>query len=221
MLTGSELETRLKHIIETYPPTFLRSEVLKSNPPELKANSADDPHFKKYRLLSTVYRLCAFLGWLELYRRDVTFLDTGQQSANRELQKGIDSFRNALAEGRLNRAENWSEWRDALIFREEQRAIGELMIAATTAPTIIGYGTFCTLFDRSTSDQNLWPLRTAGAFFLDLQPALDFRPQRLRMMAGHLRQIVNVLRPPTSAADSVEYLTDINVGPQQSGERHD
>jgi hypothetical protein len=197
LLAGDELHRRLSQICKQYPPTYLRSEVLDANAAQLVTNSIDDPHYKKYRLLSTVYWLCAFLGWLEIYRQDVTFLDTGQNSENERFETALARFRETLADGQLNT--DCINGRDGLIFREEQRAIGEAMITTVgNSRVIVGYGTFCTLFTRATAEEGLWPLRTASNFFLDLEPANDFRRKRLEMMKGHLGTIIDVLRPESS-----------------------
>src|SRR6266581_891878 len=78
LLAAQELRSRVAEICEQYPAAYLRSSVLDQHPKQLEANLASDPYFQRYRLVSTVFRLCAFLGWLELYRqglpRDVTAL---------------------------------------------------------------------------------------------------------------------------------------------------
>ena len=156
VLAAENLNLDLAHICEAYPPDYLRSEVLEGGPSDFKANSSDDPHYRRYRLISTVYRLCAFLGWLELYRQELTFLDTGRQSENRRFEEALAQLRSDLADGQLNKATDWQVLRDGLIFREEQRAIGEAMITSGTASrVVVGYGTFCTLFTRSASDESL------------------------------------------------------------------
>ncbi|HEY6770263.1 MAG TPA: hypothetical protein VI386_36435 [Candidatus Sulfotelmatobacter sp.] len=194
LLAGDELQRRLSQICKEYPPSYLRTEVLDADGTQLVTNSADDPHYKKYRLLSTVYRLCAFLGWLEIYRQDVTFLETGQSSENERFETALAGFRQTLADGQLN--SDYTNSRDGLVFRVEQRAIGEAMITTVgNSRVVVGYGTFCTLFGRATSEEGLWPFRIASNFFLDLEPAKDFRQRRLEMMKEHLATIIAVLRP--------------------------
>jgi hypothetical protein len=194
IFAGDELEKRVEFICEFYPTNFLRADVLDTHPAQLEANSADDPYFKKYRLVSSVYRLCAFLGWLELYRQDITFLDTGGQRANRRLEERLDRVGNDMAEGRLNTADDWPRWRDRLIFTEEQRAIGEGMIASTTsARFVMGYGAFSMLFDKAASDNSLWWLRVARNFLLDLDNVKDFRRERLNMLNEDLHATIALL----------------------------
>jgi len=75
------------------------------------------------------------------------------------LEKCIEEIRSDLADGQLNQAENWLDWKDQLIFREEQRAIGEAMIIENDQNRLVmGYGNFCILFEKS-SHEELWWLR--------------------------------------------------------------
>jgi hypothetical protein len=194
LLAGEELERRVYEICEAYPTNYLRTEVVDAHPPELQANSIDDPHFRKYRLVSTVYRFCAFLGWLELYRQDVTFLDAGSQRANRRLEEVLTRVRSDLADGQLNQAADWDTWRDRLLFREEQRAVGEGMITGTNSRVVIGYGVFCTLFEKAAADDGLWWLRVARNFLLDLETSKDFRRERLQRMQTDLVAMATLLK---------------------------
>jgi hypothetical protein len=205
VLAAKDLKRRLTQICDrdkSYPPDNFRPEALNLGLGDLEINSFTDPHFTRYRWLSTVYRLCAFFGWLELYRQDVTFLDTGQERQNHPLEgalkllKGDEGpltlLKGALADGDLNKEDD--SWRDRLIFREEQRAIGEAMIASGPKPrVVIGYGTFCNLFIRSLDDENLWPLRVARNFFVNLEEAKDFRQKRLKRMVQHLTEVIDTL----------------------------
>lgn len=68
-LSAIELCNRLTFVCDNYPPDFLDSGLLVTTPEGPALNSAADPHFKRYRLTSTVYRLCAFLGWVEIRSR--------------------------------------------------------------------------------------------------------------------------------------------------------
>lgn len=69
-LSAIELCTRFTRICHKDPPDFLQSSLLNTIPEGPTLNSAADPHYRRYTLISTVYRLCAFLGWVELYRQD-------------------------------------------------------------------------------------------------------------------------------------------------------
>src|SRR5215475_7557228 len=139
-LTALELCNRLTQICEDYPPNFLDSDLLNTSAERPTLNSAADLYFRRYRLISTVYRLCAFLSWIELYRQDMTYLDAGNNKNKRRVDQAIFAVRSDLADGQLNTAQDWADWHDALLFREEQRAIGESMITAVgNARNVIGY----------------------------------------------------------------------------------
>jgi hypothetical protein len=193
LLAAAELRARVDEICRQFPTTYLRSSVLAQNPPQLEANAADDPYFQRYRLVSTVFRLCALLGWLELYRQELTFLDTGQQDINQRLERALEEIRGDLADGQLNTASDWNTWRDRLIFREEQRAIGETMIVGEAPRSVMGYAAFYALFRNADSQDDLWWLRTARGFFMDQRSQKDFRKIRLQRMRDHLDETMDLL----------------------------
>lgn len=199
ILAAEQLGHRLSQIEETYPTNFLQAELIEEHPTGLLANSANDPWFRRYRLVSTAYRFCAFLGWLELYRQDVTFLDMGKERINRQFRSEQRKLEGDLADGQLNRASDWRDWHDLLIFREEQRAIGDGMIGRTeSVRSVIGYAAFCDLFDKASTDQSVWWLRVSRNFLLDLKAEKDFRRERLQGMTQHLQNMVELLRANSS-----------------------
>ncbi len=194
LLSAKELCTRLIEVLDQYPPNYLRKSVLDLNPPQPIMNNEDDPYFKRYKLVSTAYRLCSFLGWLELYRQEVVFLNSGNNKHSKQLENILDYFRSDLADGQLNMARNWSKWKDMLIFREEIRAIGESMLDFVgTTRTVMGYGKFCELFDSNdTNNKNRW-IPNILSVFLDLDVNLDFRKNRIIRMMNHLINLVELL----------------------------
>jgi hypothetical protein len=194
LLAAEELQSRAAEIALNYPANYLRSSVLAERPEELARNSATDPYYQRYRLVSTVFRLCAFLGWLELYRQELTFLDSGQERTNMALEQALEKIRGDLADGQLNDAEDFMRWSDRLIFREEQRAIGESMIIRDPNPVIMGYAKFHALFERASADDELWWLRLARNFLLDPEAERDFRRRRVELMRDHLGSAIAVMK---------------------------
>ncbi len=77
VLSARELANRFTEIYREFPTVFLDGRLWTTEDPFDLTNDTSNVHFRKYKLLSTVYRLCAFLGWMELYREDVTFLNAG------------------------------------------------------------------------------------------------------------------------------------------------
>ena len=195
-LSAIELSNRLTRICEDYPSSFLDSALLAKIPEGPSLNSQDDPHYQQYTLVSTVYRLCAFLGWVELYRQETTYLEKEEASNEKRVDHAIYAIRSDLADGQLNEKEDWTTWHDVLLFREEQRAIGESMIIMVgNARSVMGYGEFSHLFlDDKDSGKAKW-LRTAGSFLYDLKTEKDFRKIRMQRLIVHLVELVNILSP--------------------------
>jgi len=143
-----------------------------------------------------MYRLCAFLGWLELYRQEITFLDSGHDQTNLRLEKCLDSIRDDLSEGELNQAEDRIEWQEGLLFKEEQRAIGHAMICETKqGRTIMDYASFCTLIDATSGTVKSPWVESVQHFFCDRQPHAkdDFRKIRFSLLIKHLVKLVELL----------------------------
>jgi hypothetical protein len=187
-LSARELASRTWEIVKHYPTVYLTAEVLASRPERQIENNIDDPYFRRYKLLSTVYRFCAFLGWIELYRQEVTYLHSKSNNHSRELEEAVELIRGDLADGNLNDAANWDQWRDTLVFREELRAIGESMIEPRgTVRTVMGYGRFTELFDAADPSPTQRWARVLLNFLLDLEVTQpDFRQTRLQRLVVHL-----------------------------------
>jgi hypothetical protein len=156
------------------------------------ANDISDPHYRHYKIISTLYRMCAFFGWLELYRREITFLDSGKAKARKRLERCLDAIREDLADGQINTADDWDQWMDRLIYREELRAIGERMLTADgDRCVVLGYGAF----QERTGDvkNNRW-LEVVVDLVCDLgQHPKDFRRERLRRFAIHIYGLLEEL----------------------------
>jgi hypothetical protein len=195
-LAALELANRLTRICDSYPPEYLDSQLLNIDAPKSAVNSADDPYYKRQMLVSSVYRLCSFLGWIELYRQDTAFLEPDEKLAISRVSTAIYALRADLADGQLIDKRDWEKWRDVLIFREEQRAIGESMITTSGANrTVIGFSEFWDLFlgDVPTSRRR-W-LNVGSVFLLDPQPEKDFRLERMKRMVVHLVDLVECAAP--------------------------
>jgi hypothetical protein len=193
-LAGIELSSRILEIHEDYPTVFLTKGILKLNPVFLTQNSTDDAHFRKHKLISSIYRLSAFLGWLELYRQEITFLSGSNSKTNKKLENCLLNIRSVFADGHLIEEPNWHEWKDSLIFREEQRAIGESMITLSiNTKTIVGFAKFKQLFqDCVDNGANDW-LIPAINFFIDLDVKKDFRKKRYFLLIGYFKELLETL----------------------------
>jgi hypothetical protein len=207
-LAGSELAGRLVEVCKTYPTNYLASRLLDQKVPGPRVNSADDLYFRRYKLVSSLYRLCAFLGWLELYRQDIVFLDSGRHRSNARFEQCLLLLREDIADGHLNRAEDWYEWSDYLIFREELRAAGEAMIVLEGGQrrVVMGYARFCEVYlDNADTCKKKW-LDVASQFLLDPpeNTAKNFRLVRFKRVLLHLVDLLTILEPKRVS----KYLTD-------------
>jgi hypothetical protein len=160
----------------------------------LKGNSSSDPYYVKYRIVSTLYRFCALFGWLEMYRQDITFLDSHSKKESFKSLDLIEKIRTTIADGRLNNQNDWKLWNDVLIFREELRSVGEGMIEmASGQKSITGYGRFQMLIDDFEKEKKpLW-LKPVINFFTEFQEEKDFRIKRIELLVKYLSELIKCL----------------------------
>jgi len=197
VLSAIELTRRLDELIRNYPTLIkvFTTDNFKLTPRVQTSNDATDPYFLKYKIVSTLYRFCSVLGWLELYRQEMTFLESHSTKRTIKLLQIIEKIRTPLADGQLIEGkDDWLEWRDILILREELRAIGEGMIENNKEKkSIMGYGKFQEMIDQySTDDKPVW-LRPTINFFLDYDVVKDFRQERLKLLHNGLLDLVEFL----------------------------
>ncbi|MGG6296911.1 hypothetical protein ACQ4M4_21155 [Leptolyngbya sp. AN02str] len=93
---------------------------------------------KQYAIYSTLFVVAEYLGWVEILRREVQFLDVGDVAANRTLNQLIHTITDLFLRSRMSQPFR--------LFRAEQRAIGEIMLVPSpgegTTWDCIGYATF-------------------------------------------------------------------------------
>jgi hypothetical protein len=106
---------------------------------------------REYAVENTVFLLAQFLGWTELVRQEIQFLDLGREDLTRELRRLQDSLYSQLQTDQLGPGFR--------LFAGEQRAVGELMIDRVgVVPRCIGFAAF--LQGRNPAvDRWLDPLR--------------------------------------------------------------
>jgi hypothetical protein len=217
LLSARELCARLIEVLDQYPTVYLKQSVLEAAPACQEDNTIADPYFQRYKLVSTVYRLCAFLAWIELYRREIVFLHSGKDKHARLLEKRVEAIRGDLADGQLNTAPDWETWRDTLMFREELRAIGECIFQTTpTGSTVMGYGLFADKFDgNGGKDRPRW-VRVVLNFLLDLHDTgKDFRKSRIERLVVHLVDLMEGLDEARIAEFFIENRRKLTVTLQE------
>jgi hypothetical protein len=196
-LSAGELARRLHQIAvakSSEEENIASLDLLKQKNDRPGTSAEVDDYYMKYRLTSNIYRLCSLLGWLELYRSEIVMLDSGSVELNRRLEDLIYKIRGDLANGHLNNNSDWSQWRDALIFHEVQRAIGHRMfVQANGRASLLDYGTFCEILEAGSSAARwMWP---AAIFFESLGGKKDFRLVRMQMLVVHLNDLMWLLEP--------------------------
>jgi hypothetical protein len=196
-----------------FPLSYAREDYIYGQPQRPKETSFQDDYYKKYRLVDITYRLCAVIGWMELYREDASFLNDGEISRRSHLEKIFASIRDDLA-NEFTQEKGGLPWMDAWILEDEQRAIGEKMLtkvgaAANSANqqyvSVKGYASFCEdLFKiprpedptipTNPFSQNYW-VWNATRFFVDRQVEglPDFRTLRVARLMGDLQSLKQIL----------------------------
>jgi len=106
---------------------------------------------KEYAVENTVFLVAQFLGWTELTRQEIQFIDLGNDDETRELRNLQDRIYGQFQTDGLGKGFQ--------LFAGNQRAIGELMIDRTRElPRCLGYATFLKNRDENI-DHWLDPLR--------------------------------------------------------------
>jgi hypothetical protein len=107
-----------------------------------------DEDEKRYAVNSTLFVIAQYLAWTEALRRGVQFLDLGDVERSRKLAEHVENIRAAFSTDTKLRG-------PFRIFRNEQRAIGELMLEPTTADQLgdvpwqcIGFAAFCSRLEQ-------------------------------------------------------------------------
>jgi hypothetical protein len=108
-----------------------------------KSGSAEQ---RAYAQRNTLFLFAQFLAWVEVVRRSVRFLDLGGPKDNRTFVDHLSKIGGVL---------NSDGFPDLsfIIFRGDQRAIGEIMIESSPSgePSCIGYAAFCERIDNEES----------------------------------------------------------------------
>jgi hypothetical protein len=115
--------------------------------------SSDRDDERQYALMSTLWLVGQYLGWVEILRREVQYLDLGSRSHNRQLQLHLSDISAALASDSRRQDGRF------IVFRADQRAIGEFMVTTrdlggeVRRPDCLGYSEFLAKF-REIADGN-------------------------------------------------------------------
>ncbi|MFE6338175.1 hypothetical protein ACFVOK_33955 [Streptomyces sp. NPDC057798] len=138
---------------------------------------------------STVFVIAEYLGWVEILRRDVQFLDLGSSGSNRRVMTQLSE----IAETFNRSPDRHDELR---LFRIQQRAIGSVMIHPDGEPgrrRCLDYAEFCERLDTDSRFAAWFTelLADVDAIGTDMSPA----QQRLRSLQRQLVKLINLLDP--------------------------
>jgi hypothetical protein len=106
---------------------------------------SNDPGEHHYARASTLYRVGDYFGWIEILRRGLQFLDLGEEERTHELGERLNVVSRTFSD-----TERFpiSVFR---LFRDEQRALGEVMLELVDGELrryqCIGYATFVERLD--------------------------------------------------------------------------
>lgn len=73
-------------------------EILEYNGTYLLPNAPQNDYFK-YKFDSTVYRLCAVLGWIRASKKEQSYFECAEEQDHAKIQKAISDFKKSLADG--------------------------------------------------------------------------------------------------------------------------
>ncbi|MGH3868723.1 MAG: hypothetical protein ACRDQ4_21910 [Pseudonocardiaceae bacterium] len=148
---------------------------------------------RKYAKLYTMYLFAQYFCWLEIQRRHAQFVDPRNDQVNRLVTDKIEAVRDAFTDS-INIDE-----RAFRLFRGEQRALGEVVLARIADPQpgaprweCMGYAAFVAALEREQVARWFRGLEADIAV-----TARDRRGHdaRLRLIQRRLMDIVDVLDP--------------------------
>jgi hypothetical protein len=142
-----------------------------------------------YLRLNTLFLVSEFLGWLEIIRREMQFLDLGAVQTTKDLRLKIEVVQDLLAT-------TSSFQDDCYVYRGQQRAIGELMLRRVEADAsagrrheCIGYAAFVSALEAP--EFSTWFERLGDA----LERLPDDRPDRMVAVQHSLIELLDFLDP--------------------------
>lgn len=190
-----DLRSRVRTILEE---DFLGRYLVKA---EDKILASGDTFMRPYALRHTTFVLAQYLGWVEILRRDVGFLDLGDRRSNRKLVELLSVIRRVLFAADLDPVFH--------VPNGHQRAVGELMIAADNAAPgrgrCIGFAEFCHRLDTD---------RDYATWFKRIEASITAYAQHPEQGANRLTQL------DTRLSDLIEFLDpDLTRFPLRHEER--
>lgn len=147
-----------------------------------------DDASRRYAIENTLYVVAEYLAWVEIIRREIQFLDLGEEAANERWVAAINGVRDVFASHGMDPVLH--------IFRGDQRAIGEVMIVAVSEPgsarrhDCLGYAAFAAR--RKEPEFSLWFSKLESDVQL-LAREPDAHLERVKGLQHALVEVLNIL----------------------------
>lgn len=167
---------------------FIRAFLIEGNEPEAV-----------YARRSTAYLFAEYLGWAEIFRRDIQFLDVGRGDRNWKVMMTLSRI------SRIIGSSDGISGRSFRVLRLDQRALGELMISPESKPGerwCIGYAEFCR---RSVQDGEFheWVEELLGHLDLAAREP-EMASYRLTELQNQLVSLIDILDPGATRFPAAE-----------------
>lgn len=147
---------------------------------------------RSYVVESTTYAVAELLGWMESLRRSQQELDLGEEEATRQLNQRVAAIGRTLSTDEI--AGPQGSPAGFMIWRQEQRAIGELMIFHDDAGEhTLGYASFVNLLRSDPKFAHWFERLQADASTSINEPGSVL--SRLGRLAAALRDLIDHLDP--------------------------
>ncbi len=155
----------------------------------------DSEASREYARENTLYVLAEYLGWVEILRREVRFLELGDEVANRDWASRLAAVRSTLQTDRLPPCFR--------LFNGQQRAIGEIMVESSNDRLdTVGYAKFLSCQQEPQFDRWFAHLRE-DIDILAREPDSG-HDERLRALQGALIDLIDLLDPDAVRVQSTE-----------------
>jgi len=146
-----------------------------------------------YHVDHTLYVFAQYLGWREIIRQEIQFMDLGGTQATKILAERLEEVTDAMSDSDVSLPMNFK------LFRGEQRAIGEKMMAPADSTTqvplghrCLGYA--CFVAELNGPDFNVWFSKLRNSMeYLESTETPDFG--RLSWLQNALIDLIDLLDP--------------------------
>ena len=143
----------------------------------------------EYLRLNTLFLFAEFLGWLEIIRREIQFLDLGAVRETKVLSRALQGVQYEISE-------TYKHSDEFYLYRGQQRAIGELMLVRAEGPTTSGLRYECMGYAAFAAAQENpafanWFTRLGHA----ISQLPQSRPERLVLVQRALIDLIDLLDP--------------------------